>query len=400
MDIFIARQGIYDYKERIVAYELLYRNSMENKFSEEIDEDKATYKLIENINAFGLDTLTDNKRAFINFPEGLIKNNFATLLPKDKVVIEILENVEAKKEVLESLGKLKSEGYKIALDDLEKVNDLLEFIDYVDIVKIDFLLSTKEERKKIIRVCSKRDIKTLAEKIETKEEFKEAIKLGCNYFQGYYFSKPSVFLRGDIEVKNISIMNILNELSNEDYNLEKVEVLMKIDVAITYKFFQFINSSYFNFIQSIESIKQAIMLIGRKELRKWLFILSVSEISNYKSEEYAKTIIMRSRFNELIAEDLQDVESSSAFIVGLFSDLNLMLKEDINQTIDKLPLNKDIKDALIGKSNIYRDILDLTLAYEKVEIKEIVRLSQKIGVETSTLVEKYYLTIEWCNGLP
>lgn len=400
MDIFIARQGIYNYKEKVVAYELLYRNSMENKFSEDIDEDKATYKLIENINSFGLDTLTDNKIAFINFTEGLIKDNFATLLPKEKVVIEILENVEANKEVLESLGKLKSEGYIIALDDLEKVNDLIKFIDYIDIVKIDFLISKKEERKKIANVCNKLGIKILAEKIESKEELSEAIKLGCQYFQGYYFSKPSIFLGKDIAVRNVSIMNILRELSKEDYDVKKVEQLMKMDVALTYKFFQFINSSYFSFLQNIESIKQSIVLIGKKELRKWLFILSVSEISTLKNDEYTKSITMRARFNELIAEEIINVEKSSAFIVGLFSDLHLMVKEDIKDILNKLPLNKEIKDALLGKENIYKDILDLTLAYEGIDREEIFRLSKKIGLESSTLIKKYYLTLEWCNRLP
>lgn len=400
MDIFIARQGIYNYKEKIVAYELLYRDSLENKFSSDIDEDKATYKLIENINSFGLDTLTDNKRAFINFTESLIKNNFATILPKEKVVIEILENVEANKEVLQSLAKLRKDGYIIALDDLEKVNDLIKFVDYIDIVKIDFLISEKEERKRIANVCNKLGIKTLAEKIETKEELNEAIKLGCDYFQGYYFSKPSIFLGKDVEVKNVSIMNILKELSNEEYDVKKVEMLMKNDIGLTYKFFQFINSSYFSFLQKIESIKQAIMLIGKKELRKWLFILSVSEIATLKSEEYSKNITIRARFNELIAEEIGKIEKNSAFIVGLFSDLHLMINKDMERILNKLPLNNDIKDALIGRENIYKDILDLTLAYEKVDTKEILRLSKKINIESSVLLEKYYLTLDWCSRLP
>lgn len=399
MDIFIARQGIYDYKEKIVAYELLYRDSLENKFSSDIDEDKATYKLIENINSFGLDTLTDNKRAFINFTENLIKNNFATILPKEKVVIEILENVKANEDVLQSLAKLRKDGYIIALDDLEKLNDLIKFVNYIDIVKIDFLISTKEERKRIASVCNKLDIKILAEKIETKEELDEAIKLGCDYFQGYYFSRPSIFLGKDVEVKNISIMNILKELSNEDYDVKKVEMLMKNDIGLTYKFFQFINSSYFSFFQNIESIKQAIMLIGKKELRKWLFILSVSEIATLKSEEYSKNITIRARFNELIAEEIGKVEKNSAFIVGLFSDLHLMINKDMERILNKLPLNNDIKDALIGRENIYKDILDLTLAYEKVDTKEILRLSKKINIESSVLLKKYYLTLDWCSRL-
>jgi len=399
MDIFIARQGIYNLKEKIVAYELLYRNSMENKFIGDINEDKATYKLIENINAFGLDKIIDNKIAFINFTEGLIKNNMWTLLPKEKVVIEILENVLPTQEVLYELSRLKTSGYTIALDDLENIDNLINFVNYIDIVKIDFILSTKKQREKISYVCKRLNIKIVAEKIETKEDFDEAVKLGCEYFQGYYFSRPAILLGKDLEVKNISIINILMEIIDEDYDIDRVEEVMKADVALTYKFFKFINSSYFSFLQKIESIKQSIMLIGKKELRKWLLILTVSEIINNKNEEYEKNIIIRAKFIELIAQDTNNIESSSAFIVGLFSDLHLMINEDMQYIVDNLPLNQEIKNALKGEENIYKSILDLALAYENLDSKKISMITEKIGINKATLINKYYLAIEWCEKI-
>ena len=164
MDIFIARQGIYDCEEKVVAYELLYRNSTINNFTSDVEDELATYQVIENINSFGLDNLTNNKIGFVNFPEKLINKNIATLLPKDKGVIEILENVNPTEEVIRNLKNLKKQGYSLALDDVENEEDLKKFVEIVDVVKLDFLLSSKESRKRIAKLCKQYNIKMLAEK--------------------------------------------------------------------------------------------------------------------------------------------------------------------------------------------------------------------------------------------
>ena len=399
MDIFIARQGIYNSKEEVVAYELLYRNSLKNNFNEAIEDELATYKVIENISSFGLNTLTDEKRAFINFPEELINKNIATLLPKDKVVIEILETVNPTKEVLDNLSELKSKGYKIALDDVENELDIIKFSKVIDIVKVDFILSTPNSRKNMVKICKKLDIKMLAEKIETIEDFEEAKNLGFELFQGFYYSKPSILLGKDIAIKNTSIFIILIELVRENYNIDKVEDIMKTDVALTYKFFKFINSSYFNFLNEIGSIKQAIMLIGRQELRKWLSILSIVEMSSSKNDEYAKNTVIRAKFSEGIAEVIAPGESEAAFMVGLFSNLHVMMEKDIDYVVDTLPVSFKIKEALLGRDNILRNILDLVLAYERVEEEKIITLASKLNIKEGMLWNIYSSCLNWSKKI-
>lgn len=217
MDIFIARQAVYDKNEKTVAYELLYRSSLENKFDSSVNPEDATYKVIQNISSFGLEKLTNNKRAFVNFPEEVINSNMATLLPKQRTVIEVLETVKPTKEILDNLLFLKRKGYCIALDDVNDIDKVEKFIGIVDIVKVDFMFSSKEKRIEIVNFIKDNNsksgnIKLLAEKIETKEEFEEAINLGFHYFQGYYFSAPSVILGEDIAIKNTTIFNVLVEL--------------------------------------------------------------------------------------------------------------------------------------------------------------------------------------------
>lgn len=399
MDIFIARQGIYDCEEKVVAYELLYRNSTINSFNSEIEDELATYQVIENINSFGIDNLTNNKIGFVNFPEKLINKNIATLLPKDKVVIEILENVNPTEEVIKNLNNLKKQGYSLALDDVENEEDIKKFVNLVDFVKVDFLLSTKEARIKIAELCKKHNIKMLAEKIENLEALNEAKELGFRYFQGYYYSKPSIFLGKDIKIKNSSIFLILAELIKEDSNFEKIENMIKRDVALTYKFFKFINSSYFNFIEKISSIKEAIMLIGKEELMKWLSVLSVIELSSNGNDEHTSNTVIRAKFCERIAELVEYEKKEDAFLVGLFSNLHLMMDKDLKNLLKDLPINNNIKEALLGEESILRNILDLVLAYEKVEEDKIKKLCNIIGVDEGKLWDLYFYSLDWSKKI-
>ncbi|MBE6053701.1 MAG: HDOD domain-containing protein [Clostridium sartagoforme] len=398
MDIFIARQGIYDETGKVVAYELLYRNSLENNYNYSIEDEVATYKVIDNISSFGLNILTNNKRAFVNFSEELIKKDIATLLPKENVVIEVLETVNPSQEIIHKLSFLKELGYLIALDDVIDSEYLLSFIDLIDIVKVDFMQSTAEMRKEIACICNKYNIKMLAEKIESNDDLCEAKELGFSFFQGYYYSKPSIFLGKDIAIKNTSIFMLLVELMKENYDIDKVEYVMKTDIALTYKFLKFINSSYFNFLQEVKSIKQAIMLIGREELKKWLSILSLAEMSSV-NDGYADSIIIRAKFCEEIARVIKCKDESSAFMVGLFSNIHLMIEKDINYVVKELPLNIEIKKALLGEQNIFRDILDLALAYENINSNKITEIRKKLSISEGLLWTIYSESVEWCGNI-
>ncbi|MGN0026214.1 MAG: EAL and HDOD domain-containing protein [Clostridium sp.] len=398
MDIFIARQGIYDKNGKVVAYELLYRNSMENSYNPLIEDEVSTYKVIENISSFGLDILTNKKRAFVNFSEALIMKDIATLLPKENVVIEVLETVNPSEEIINKLLSLKDLGYYIALDDVVEVEHIVKFIGVIDIVKVDFRLATSEARKKIAYICNKYNIDMLAEKVETSEELNEAKGLGYIYFQGYYYSKPSIFLGKDIAVKNTSIFMLLVELIKENYDIDKVEYIMKTDVALTYKFLKFINSSYFNFLQEIKSIRQAIILIGREELRKWLSILTVVEMSSINSG-YANSIIIRAKFCEEISNIISSNYAPQAFMVGLFSNMHQMIEKNIDYVVKELPLNSEIKNALLGEQNVLKDILDLALAYENVDSDKITEMRKKMSINEDLLWRIYSKSIEWCSNI-
>ena len=401
MNIFLARQAIYDDNCKAIAYELLHRNSKENKFCYDISEDEATIKLISNSVVIGLTELVNDKIAFINFTNQLIIDEFPSLLPKDRVIIEILESVKPTNEVMLVLHKLKGMGYKFALDDVNYSSSFWEFGDLIDIYKIDFLATTKKEREELISSIKliNPNAKLLAEKVEVKEEYEEAKKNGFSYYQGFFFSKPLMMTGRDMPVRNFTCFNILSELLDKEFDINKVEQIIKSDVAISFKIMKMLNSASFGFIQKISSIKQAIMLIGREALSKWLTIIAMSEMQSSNEEEITKSIIIRARFCELIAEKINSPKSTQCFLAGLFSNLDVYMQKNMDEIISDLPVEEELKEALVGKKNEINKILKLVISYERADNEAISKLCNSIGMDENILVDLYIESINWQNNL-
>ncbi|MGG7178659.1 EAL and HDOD domain-containing protein [Clostridium paraputrificum] len=401
MDIFLARQAIYNKKHKVIGYELLFRNSNANCFNTDIDEDKATMKLISNCYTIGLNQLTNNKKAFINFSQGVLLKDIASLLAKETIVIEILENVNPTKEVKANLTELKQKGYTIALDDVIYNYKYREYGDLIDLYKVDFMNTTKEERSSIIRDI--REINPngflLAEKIEDEDNYKEALDNGYSYFQGFYFSKPIMILGKDIPIRNTSCLNIMIELLNDEFDMDKIEAIIKSDVSISYKLMKFLNSAVFSFVQKITSIRQGIMLLGQRELKKWLSVVVISEMQSDNDEEVTSSTIIRGRFCELIGSKVNEGKQSLAFMVGLFSDLDKFIQRSMKDILLDIPVDEEVKQALLGNENELSYILRLVQDYESMNLEGIEYYSEKLDIDKRLLMDMYLDSIGWANKL-
>jgi len=284
MEVFVATQPIFDIKEKIVAYELLFRSNSDNCYNG-MDGDDATSNVIANSFAIiGLEKLTFGKRAFINFTESLLLNETPLLLNKDEIVVEILENIKPTEEIINTCKRLKALGYVLALDDFVFVSEYEPLMEIADIIKVDFIITKGRERGDIIKRSKNKKTEFLAEKVETLEEYEEAVKLGYSYFQGYFFSKPTVFKGKDIPSNITNKFNLLNAINEENFNIKKIENIIKIDVSFSYKLLKYINSASFGFKAEINSIKQALVLLGKEELTKWISIAIINTIGENKNE--------------------------------------------------------------------------------------------------------------------
>lgn len=365
MNVFVARQPILDRGGRLFGYELLFREGIDNYFNS-IDGDQATGRLISSsFYATGIKQITGGKKAFINFTSNLIKNDIATLLPKESIVIEILETVNPDAEIIEACKRLKKAGYVLALDDFVLTPSIIPLLQYVDIIKVDFLATRPEHRRILVEQLSGK-IKFLAEKVETLENYEEAFKLGYQYFQGYYFSKPVIIESKNILPSRMNSLRLLRQVYRRGFDVEYLEQILKRDVSLSFQLFKFINSSFFGFKSKISSIRQALALIGPIELRKWVSLMIIGNISEGKPQELIVQTYIRATFSEAIAQEIgMGEKSSEAFLMGLFSLIDAVLDQPLQEICNELPLSDDIIQALQGTPNRYETILELSICYEK-----------------------------------
>lgn len=402
MNAFIARQPIFDRWEKVYAYELLFRQNMNNYYYH-TDGDSATTKLITNsFLLFGINQLTSGKFAFINFTSNTIKKGLPTVLPKDTVAIEMLETIEPDAEIIVACKELKKLGYKLVLDDFVFKPKYVNLLELADIIKVDYQLTPTLEKKRLIQMVSAKwpRIKFLAEKIETKNEFNEAVKFGFEFFQGYFFCKPMIVSVKDIPHSKLTLLKLTNQIFNEHYSFEQIEKVIKEDVSFIFKLLKYINSSFFGFHSKITSIRQALALLGIIELKRWMMLVSLQEAGKDKPDELLTYSLLRARFGEIIAAKTSlKSESSNVFLLGLLSLLDVLLDQPMFEILQDLPVTENVKGALVGRQNSYRYILDLIIAYEKADWDLVSKYCTLIALDEKELPMMYLDAISFTQNI-
>lgn len=399
MGFFAARQPILDKSKALFGYELLFRTSLDNVFPD-VDQEKATSKMIEGLQFdLGLDRIADGKLAFINFTQQSLLGGYPELLPKQKVVIEILETATPTKALYSALKRLHQKGYLLALDDFVHDHQWTPFYKLIDIVKIDYLEASSEEiHKTIAAVKQYPNIKLLAEKVETNAEFKEALKLGFDYFQGYFFSRPEVIKSVSLTPGQTSLASLMNKVSAEDPDFDDITKLFELDVTLSFKLLRYTQSAMFKRRNPIKTIKQAVLVLGKNELERFIGLLFVAQFSGEKPQELIRLSMQRAKFCELLAPHcMQRASSSSAFLTGMLSLIDAMLDADLNTVINDLPLSTDIQLALTKKQGWLADCIALCEHFEKGNWQEMEDNCDRLHISYIKILEEYELAGIWAE---
>lgn len=399
MEVFLARQPVFDLRQNVFGYELLYR-SQQSAVYDGIDGDQATLSVIHNtFLLMGLENLTGGKKAFINFTRKLLETEVAHSLPTKGVVIEILEDIEPDETMVSVCAALKKAGYSLALDDfvLKHIgNPLLQF---ADIIKVDLRQTTMEESRTIVEHYAPQGIKLLAEKTETLEEFTAAKENGFIYFQGYFFSKPVIVSRKNIPSAKINHLRMIREINREDLDMRQLETIVKQDTSLTYKLMRYINSPFFGLRQSISSIQNALVLLGEREVRKWASLVLLTSLGQDKPAEVLVTSLGRAKFCEALAIEVGlKSKAPELFLVGMFSMIDVLIGRPLPELLEEMLLPQEVKDALLGQSNTYRDILDLVLSNEKGDWEACAARAAKFSLDASKVPDLYLSAIQWAEN--
>ncbi len=398
MEVYVARQPIFNEKKKLYAYELLFRASMDNFFPN-IDGDAATSKLLSNsFFSIGIEKIIGKHRAFINFTRDLLIKKVPLMFPSDRVVVEILEDVEPEKEVLEGCQAIASAGYAIALDDFFYKPELEPLVALAHIIKFDLRATPLEEIGDLIKKLSRNGIGLLAEKVETHEEFQKSMDMGFQFFQGYFFSKPEILKGKEISTPHMNILEMVAEANKPDFKFDKLEKMIARDVSISYKLLQLMNSAFYKRIQEITSIRQAIVVIGESGIRRFLSVIAMAGVSTGKPDELLRSSIIRAKFCEFIGEmNRNSVNPAELFTMGLFSQIDAMMDDSMESLMEKLPLSERIKTALVKREGELKDYLELVVFYEKGEWEHVAEKAGLLGIEEKKLPEYYIGALGWAD---
>ncbi len=392
---FVARQPIFDRQRRLFGYELLFRDSWTNSFGN-TNPDVACRSTLDSSLLMGLDLLCEQSVGFFNCTRETLLAEYMTLLPRERVVLEILESVPPDQEVIEACTKLKGVGYRLALDDFVANDPRRGMIPLADMLKVDWMATTVDECRELIKEHSRPDLMFLAEKIETQEELQIALDLGFHYFQGYFFQKPVILHTREISPMQIHALCLLREVSQAMVDLDEVERQIKADASLCYRLLRYLNSSAFFFTAEIRSVRHALMVLGEKQIRKWVALVVTLHAGAAASTELIRTALTRARFCEGLAPHVVG-GSEDLFFLGLMSLLDVILEIPRAELLERVPISKEIKSALMGEPSPLTVPFELVLAQESGNWPRMKDLALQMHLDEEMVSSFYWRAAAWAK---
>lgn len=397
-NFFVARQAIFDSKLDVFAYELLFREGPENYFPE-ICPNEATTKIIEGgfIGSTLAHQLMKNK-SFINFTFDNIIKKHAEFLDPERVVIEILESATPGQKLLAACVELKERGFTLALDDYIDHPGWVDFLPYIDIIKIDVLHMAETQWRSVKKKMEAfPHLVFLAEKVETKEVFEQCKSAGFTYFQGYFFSRPEMLKGKSIPACTCVVLDLMQKVLKKDVPIPDIAKVIEKDVPITMRLLQYANSAKFKRKCEIDSIKRAAIILGYDELYKFASLLFLTQVAACKPVEMLSTSLIRARFCELLIEETHPDLKDISFLAGLLSMLDALLDMKMEDLTKELPLPAMLIDALNNGTGVLGSYLSAVIHYQKAEWPAFESVVSALGGTCENAASHYLDALLWSS---
>lgn len=398
MQAYVARQPILNIKEETVGYELLFRDSEENSFPG-IDPDEATSKIItQNHLTLGLEQICQNKKVFINFHQDSLLHHFPTSLSTNSTVIEILESIELSEELINACIMLKKSGYTLALDDHNFEDQWRVLYPHIGIIKVDITSFDSLDLELFAEYIKSEHphITLLAERVETENEFKFLKECGYQLFQGYHFARPEVLQQSAISPDKTKLLNLIGLMAQPEVSFEEIAKIVETDPTISFKLLRFISSSAMTTRSKITTVKNAISFLGLYEIRKFIALIAVANLSEQNCAELYNMALMRAKFCEYMElTNSHSEDSSKAYLTGMLSVIAAMLKTSPDIIVPKLPISHSMQNAILNKDGELGAYIKICEAYETGNWQALEMLSQEINLDKNDIGEAYHLALQW-----
>ncbi len=390
----IGRQPIFDNSGEIFAYELLFRSSEAN-FANVTDNSAATSNvLLTALSTIGLDKLIGDKQAFINVDKKLLISGVLDQLPQSRFVIEILEDVIVDREITEKISSMRSDGFTFAIDDLDNSADLMAnfepIMEHTSILKLDLMAAGGVDGiKNNMHLFDRSKHKLLIEKVENKDEYEECKKLGFDYFQGYFFEKPTIIEGKKLESSKIEVLSLFRKLLNET-DLDEIAIEIAKSAELSINLLKYVNSASIATKIEITSIPQAVSLLGRLPISQWLMLHLYGGSDNKFSNPIMESLLKRAEIMRAFTLEIkQDKQlSEEAYLAGMLSFFDAIMQIPLEDIKDEISLKESLYEAITEKTNFIGNMLKISQLLEKCDASKIETVSKatKISPEKITKI--------------
>lgn len=394
VDIFIGRQPIFNQQLEVIAYELLFRGNTQDNHAMILGGDTASAQVMMNVfGEMGLEEVLGEHKGFINFTEGLLLREYQPFFPKRRVVIEVLEDIKVTPKLISSLSKLKELGFTIALDDYVFNPELEPLERFADIIKVDIMAVGPKQLIQHSQRLKAKGILLLAEKVETRQQFEYCLKLGFDYFQGYFFAKPKIIEGKRLPNNKLTILELLASVYDPDVDMHQLSDIIGKDVSLSQKLLKFVAETSGPEIR-IASIHDAVLRFGLNRLKSWASMLVLSGVDD-KPLELFITALTRAKFCELVGEHIGGANKDSYFTVGLFSCLDAVMDAELEVLLEKLGLERSIESALLEGQGELGQVLNLVKGLEQGRTD----LPVPEGVTPSDISKMYLRSMKFSDSI-
>ena len=404
-EFFLARQPILDRHQNLVAYELLYRRAAP-QVPNTGEDSRGAAAIIAHVSELGVEHVIGNALGFFNINSAMLMGDLVDFLPRHKVVLEFPQTGRITPDVVRRMQEMMEAGYRFALDDVITFSDYIQpLLPLIEIVKIDTALMTRSDLAALVGQFKQADKLLLAEKVETIDQFRTCLELGFDYYQGYYFARPVILSGKKLTAAQLSIMQLMTLLVKDADNAE-IEQVLKKDVSLCLSLLKLANMAGIGATKSVHSLSEALVVLGRHQLQRWLQIQLY--IGSSTSAQFASPLLVvattRGKLLELIARKLESASkgiADTAFTVGILSLLDALFGQPMEKILNQIVFGKDVRDALLYRTGFYGDLLRLAEYIEKP--KEAGALLSPLLIKLGLSVEELYPlqleAFEWSNSL-
>lgn len=394
--VYVARQPIFTRDLHLFGYELLFRPTAQAELAGVTDDDEATQQVVTTaFTVIGLERLVGYAPALINVGETfLLREAEQRSLPSGRIILEVLESVTATPQVLAALETLRAAGYRICLDDFEPGPRNRALLEHADIVKLETEGRSASQLAAQVAEVKRPGIRLLAEKLEDRQQFRDCLDIGFHYFQGYFLSRPRTVRGAAVPAGRLATLRLLATIQRQDLEVAELERIITTDVGLSYRLLRYMNSAYYQLQRPLESVRQAILYLGLRELRRWASLMAISTVDD-KPPELIRTLTIRARMCELIGARLQAGNGDAFFTVGLFSGLDAVLDVSLDEALAELPLSDEVHRAVLHRNGRLGEALECVLHYEVGDWDWL----EDSGYASGVVIQCYLEAIDWARQL-